>query len=93
MRMNLPRVIQMQKVLKYWVATFVTGAFLGAALLSKAETPDTFTRHHLPIPGAYFAKRESQKSVTVATSKSGKGVGDQKQVASKIEKHRTQPVR
>jgi glycerol uptake facilitator-like aquaporin len=43
MRMNLLRVIQMQKVLKYWVATFVTGAFLGAALLSKAETLDTFT--------------------------------------------------
>jgi hypothetical protein len=59
---------------------------LGVALLDKAETPDTFTRHLLPIPGAYFAKRESQKSMTVATSKSGKGVGNQKQLASKIEK-------
>jgi len=81
MSMDLLKVIQ--KVLKYWVATFVTGAFLGAALLGQAETPDTFTRHHLPIPEAYFAKRESQKAVTVAISKSGKGVGVRKQAASK----------
>lgn len=82
-----------QKVLKYWVATFVTGAFLGAALLAKAETPDTFTRHHLPIAGAYFAKKESQKAVNVAISKSGKGVGVQKQAASKTGKNRAWQTR
>jgi len=91
MSMNLPKVIQ--KVFKYWVATFVTGAFLGAALLGEAETPDTFTRHHLPIPGAYFAKKESQKAVTVAIGKSGKGVGVQKQAASKTGKARAQQTR
>jgi hypothetical protein len=86
MSMNLQMVIQ--KVVKYWVATLVTGAFSGTALLGKAETPDTFKRHHLPIPGAYFAKKESQKAVNVAISKSGKGVGAQKQAASKTRKNR-----
>ena len=82
-----------QNVPKYWVVTFVIGVFLGAALLSKAETPDTFTRHQPPIPGAYFAKTEIHKSVTVATSKSGKGVGIQKQAAFKTGKNRAQQTR
>ena len=38
--------------------------------VAKAETADTFTRHGLPIPGAYFKSKESQKPATVAVSKS-----------------------
>ena len=72
---------------------FLTGAFLGAALLGKAETLDTFTRHHLPIPGAYLAQKESQKSVNVAIGKSGKAVGVQKQAASKTGKNRARQSR
>jgi hypothetical protein len=60
--------------------------FLGAALLGRAETPDSFTRHRLPIPGAYFKNKESQKAATVAVSKSGKGVGQKHQSTSQPEK-------
>jgi hypothetical protein len=76
--MNLPIVIQMKNIIRFGLATLGIGAILGAALLSKAETPDIFTKHGLPIPGAYFAKREGQKSATVAVSKFGRGVGEQK---------------
>jgi len=58
------------------------GAILGATLSSEAETPDIFTKHDLPIPGAYFAKHTSQKSTTIAISKSGQGVREQKQPVS-----------
>ena len=85
MSMNLLKVIQVQKIGKYWFAT-VTGALLGGALLSKAETPDTFTRHGLPIPGAYFENKASQQGATVGVSKSGQGVADQKQTATKHKK-------
>ncbi|HET9373798.1 MAG TPA: hypothetical protein VFO40_02425 [Chthoniobacterales bacterium] len=67
----------MQKMIKWWLATLVTGAFLGGVLLSNAETPDIFTRHGLPIPGAYFKNKESQQPASIAVSKSGQGVGDQ----------------
>ena len=68
------------------VVAFLTGA------LSKADTPSTFTRHGLPIPGAYFKNKESQQPVTVAVSKSGQGVGDQKQAAPKAGKKHTKSV-
>jgi hypothetical protein len=60
------------------------GAFL--VLSGKAETPDTFTRHGLPIPGAYFKNKESQQPATVAVSKSGKGVGEKHKSTSQPEK-------
>jgi hypothetical protein len=60
-------------------------------LPGKAETPDTFTRHGLPIPGAYFAQKASEKPATIAVSKSGQGVGEQRQT-SKTGKNRAQPV-
>jgi hypothetical protein len=80
--MNLPTIIQMKNIIRFGLATLGMGAILGAVLSSKAETPDIFTRHDLPIPGAYFAKHASQKSTTVAISKSGQGVREQKQTAS-----------
>jgi hypothetical protein len=89
MSMNLLKVIQVQKIGKYWFATVVTGALLGGALLSKAETPDTFTRHGLPIPGAYFENKASQQPATVGVSKSGQGLGEQKQTATKLSKRHT----
>jgi hypothetical protein len=75
-----------QKIIKWWLATLLTGVFLGAALLSRAETPDSFTRHGLPIPGAYFKNKESQQLATVAVSKSGKGVGEKHKSTSQPEK-------
>jgi hypothetical protein len=67
----------MKNLTRFGLATLGIGAILVAALSGKAETPDTFTRHGLPIPGAYFAKREAQKPATVAVNKAGRGVGEQ----------------
>ena len=86
MRMDLPSVVPIRKIVKWWLATLLTGVFLGGALLSRAETPDSFTRHGLPIPGAYFKNKESQKAATVAVSKSRKGVGEKHKSASQPEK-------
>lgn len=80
--MNLPTIIQMKNIIRFGPATLGMGAILGAALSSEAETPDIFTKHDLPIPGAYFAKHASQKSTTVAIGKSGQGVREQKQPVS-----------
>src|SRR2546430_8565046 len=92
MSLNPTQVIPMQKIIRWWLAALLTGAFLGVAWLSRAETSDTFTRHGLPIPGAYFKNKESQQPATVAVSKSGKGVGDQKQAAPKAGKKHTKSV-
>ncbi len=59
----------------------------GIAYLYKA------TRHGLPIPGAYFKNKESQRPATVAVSKPGKVVGEQKQKMSKAGKKRMNRVR
>jgi hypothetical protein len=77
----------MKTIVQFGLAAVAAGAFL--VLPGKAETPDTFTRHGLPIPGAYFKNTESQQPATVAVSKSGQGVGDQKQAAPKAGKKHT----
>jgi hypothetical protein len=74
MSMNLLEVVQLHNIVKLSLAMVFTGALLEGAVPSKAETPDIFTKHGLPIPGAYFKNKESQKPATVAVSKSGKGV-------------------
>jgi hypothetical protein len=81
----------MKTISKFGLAALAAGAFWAATLPGKAETPDTFTRHGLPIPGAYFAQKESQKPATIAVSKSGQGVGEQRQT-SKAGKKPAQPV-
>jgi hypothetical protein len=81
----------MKTIGKFGLAALAAGAFWAGTLSSKAETPGTFTRHGLPIPGAYFKSIESQKPTTVAVSKSGQGVGEQQQT-SKIGKKHVQPV-
>ena len=79
----------MKIISKFGLATLAAGAFWAATLPGKAETPDTFTRHGLPIPGAYFAQKASEKPATIAVSKSGQGVGEQKQTSPDWEKART----
>jgi hypothetical protein len=90
MSMTFLNTNQMQKMIKWWLATLVTGAFLGGVLLNNAETPDIFTRHGLPIPGAYFKNKEGQQPASVAVSKSGQGVGDQ--TGSKVTKTHIQHI-
>ena len=76
--------IYMKTIAKFGLVALV-GAFLTGAL-SKADTPDIFTRHGLPVPGVYFKNKESQQPATVGVSKSGQGVADQKQTATKHKK-------
>ena len=76
--------IPMKNIVQFGLAALAAGAFF--ALPGKAETPDTFTRHGLPIPGAYFKNKESQKAATIAVSKSGKGVGEKHKSTSQPEK-------
>ncbi len=80
----------MNRIIKFAFAALAAGAF--STLPSKAETPDTFTRHGLPIPGAYFKNKESQQTATVAVSVSEKRVGEQKQPMLKARKEHTKRV-
>jgi hypothetical protein len=84
----------MKTIIKFGMATLTVGALLGGAMLSNAETPDIFTRHGLPVPGVYF-KNQSQQPATVAVSKAGQGVGDQKtsKAAKKPTRHVHSPTR
>jgi hypothetical protein len=60
----------MNTIIKFGLAAFAAGAF--STLPSKADndTPDSFTGHGLPIPGAYFKNKESQQPATIVVSKS-----------------------
>jgi hypothetical protein len=82
----------MKTIAKFGFAALAVGAFFGSALPSNANTPDPanpFTKHGLPIPGAYFQARENQQAATVAVSRSGQGVGEGNQPVSKVERQRT----
>jgi hypothetical protein len=83
----------MNTIIKCGFAALAAGAF--STLPSKAETPDLsnpFTRHGLPVPGAYFKVNESHQPATVAVSKSEKRAGEQKQLMSTAGKKHTQRV-
>jgi hypothetical protein len=82
----------MKNIVKFGLAALTAGALLGVPLPGQAETPDIFTKHRLPVPGAYFKSKENQKPATIAVSKSDQGVGMQKQTTSKIGKKRSQSV-
>lgn len=63
----------MNTIIKCGFAALAAGAF--STLPSKAETPDLsnpFTRHGLPVSGAYFKVNESHQPTTVAVRKSEK---------------------
>jgi hypothetical protein len=70
----------MNTIIKFGVAALAVGAFLPLPI--NAQTPNTFTRHRLPIPGAYFKNKKSPQPATVAVSKSEKVVRKQKQPLS-----------
>lgn len=86
--------ILMTTMTKLGLTAFAAGAF--TILPGKADTPDAtiaFTKHGLPVPGAYFRARENQQAATIAVSKSGVGVGQAKQTSPKAEKAPTRHVR
>ena len=49
--------------LKSALFALVAVTLLALAPFSKAETPNSFTRHGLPVPGAYFPKPAGNKPV------------------------------
>ena len=90
--------IQMKTIAKFGLAALAVGAFLGSTLPVNAdqyvsELSNPFTKHGLPVPGAYFQARENQQAATVAVSKSGQGVGEGKQPVFKVDKKHIHHVR
>jgi|SRR5580692_5232112 hypothetical protein len=90
--------IQMKTIAKFGLAALAVGAFLGSTLPVNAdqyvsELSNPFTKHGLPVPGAYFKANENQLTTTVAVSKSGQGVGEAKQTVSKVDQKPTHHVR
>jgi hypothetical protein len=95
----------MKTIAEFGLAALAVGALWASALPSKAgfvwispsthlsaDTPDPsnpFTKHGLPVPGAYFKAKERQQATTIAVSKTGQGLGEGKQPVSKVEKERT----
>src|SRR5258708_25493703 len=89
---------QMKTIAKFGLAALAPGAFFGSTLPANAdqyvsELSNPFTKHGLPVPGAYFEANEKQQATTVAVSKSAQGVGEQKQPVHKVEKKSTHHAR
>lgn len=83
-------------MVKFIVFMFVAGAFLAGASPTQAETPDPanpFTKHGLPVPGAYFKSKETPLSAAVAATASAKSSASPKQTAAKATKAQTKPNR
>src|ERR1700738_1997934 len=66
---------KMNTIIKFGLAALAAGTFATSPSKADNDTPHTFTRHHLPIPGAYFKNKENQQPASVAASKSGRVVG------------------
>ena len=72
----------MNSIIKFGLATIAAGTILGSTVTVRAdeyasELSNPFTKHGLPVPGAYFKNKENPQPATIAISKSGKGVGQQ----------------
>jgi hypothetical protein len=80
----------MNTIIKLGLAALAAGA--SSTLPSKAETPDTFTRHGLPTPGAYFKKKASPQPTAIVVRKSQKRVAEQNQAMANAGTKHTQRV-
>ena len=90
--------IDMNTIIKLGLAALTAGAFLASTVPGTAgEFVDSnrnyFLKHGLPIPGESFKKKENQQPATIAVSKSGSGVGAQKQATSKAAKKQPKKTR
>jgi hypothetical protein len=87
-------------IVRLGVAALVMGALFGGGLPVKADQLvwvraqklDYFRARGLMPPGSY-SHDENQKPATIAVTKAGQGLRDQKQTASKAAKKSTQRVR
>jgi hypothetical protein len=85
----------MKTITKFGLAALAAGAIFASTIPATAdeyasETSNYFTKHGLPVPGAYFKNKEVRQPATIAVSKSGKGVGAQKHSVSKPTKNSRQ---
>lgn len=88
--------IRFRIMVKIGLFLLATGTFFAGASPTKAETPDPanpFTKHGLPVPGAYFKSKETPPSAAVAASASAKSDAAPKQTAAKATKKQTKPIR
>jgi hypothetical protein len=81
----------MNTIIKFGLATLAAEAFFASTVQARAneyasESSNYFSKHGLPIPGAYFTAKENQQATTIAISKSGQGVGEGKQTVANVEK-------
>ena len=90
--------MQMKTLVRFGIAALAMGAFFGADRSVQAgevtwvrAQPLNFFKAKGLVPPGYFSKDESQKPATVAVSKSGRGLGEQKP-ASEAGKTRGRPA-
>ena len=80
----------MRTTLKIAFMTLVAGILATGAMPVRADQPvDSWSVRGLARPGTWFEKYNAEKPVTLAVSKSGHGVGKQKQTAYKVGKRRS----
>src|SRR5580692_10009888 len=86
-------------IVRFGVAALAMGAFFGVGLpvradqlvWVRAEKLDFWRARGLVPPGSY-SHNENQKPATIAVSKAGQGVGEQKQTTAKPAKKNTQHI-
>jgi hypothetical protein len=89
--------MKITSIVRFGVAALAIGAFSGVGLpveadqvvWVKAQQLDFWRARGLVPPGSY----SNEKPATIAVSKAGQGVGEQKQTTSKAAKKGTQHVR
>jgi hypothetical protein len=83
-------------MVKFGIFMLVAGTCFAGASATKAETPgpaNPFTKHGVPVPGAYFKSQATPLSAAVSASASAKSSASPKQTAAKATKARTKPIR
>ena len=71
----------------------LAGGFMASSLsVMAADQLDSWKVRGLTRPGAWFAKNTTEKPVTIGLSKSGQGVGEQKNTESQAGKKSKHPV-
>jgi hypothetical protein len=85
----------MNVIFRFGLGALAVAAFSLTSLLSNADTLDSanaFTKHGLPVPGAYFKNKENTQRAPVVTATSAKRVTNAKPTASKGTKKQAKQV-
>ena len=91
--------MKITSIVRFGIVALAMGAFFGVGLPVKADQLvwiraqqlDFWRARGLVSPGSY-SQSEKQKPATIAVSKAGQGVGEQKQTTSKAAKKGAQHV-